>query len=89
MLVAIIVREKLNCFFSPPQGSNGGYMPIELSAPKIITFIVSVVIAVIAVVIHYAHIQIPYTHTGFGVLLLGYLVLAAGNLLRNVKVLLF
>jgi hypothetical protein len=59
-------------------------MPLELSAPKNVTFIVSVVIAVIAAAIHYAHIQIPLIHTGFGILLVAYLILAAGNVLRGV-----
>jgi hypothetical protein len=62
----------------------GGQMKFELSAPRIITFIISVVIAVIAALIHYAHISIPQVHSGFAVLLVGYLVLAAGNLLRGV-----
>jgi hypothetical protein len=59
-------------------------MPLELSAPKIVTFIVSVVIAVIAAVIHYAHLDIPFVHSGFTLLLVGFLVLAAGNVLRGV-----
>lgn len=57
---------------------------LELSAPKIITFVVSLIIAVVAVVIHYANISIPHVHSGFIVLLIAYLVLAAGNLLRGV-----
>ena len=60
-------------------------MPLELSAPKNITFIISAVIALIAAVIHYAHIAVPYVaHSGFTLLLVGYLVLAAGNMLRGV-----
>jgi hypothetical protein len=59
-------------------------MQFELSAPKVITFIVSAVIALFAAVIHYAHVEVPYTRTGFTILLVGYLVLAAGNLFRNV-----
>ena len=57
---------------------------LELSAPKIITFVVSIIIAAVAVVIHYANISIPHVHSGFIVLLMAYLVLAAGNLLRGV-----
>jgi len=57
---------------------------LELSAPKIITFVVSIIIAAVAVVIHYANISIPHVHTGFIVLLIAYLILAAGNLLRGV-----
>ena len=40
-------------------------MPLDLSAPKVITFIISVIVAIIAVVIHYAHIAIPHVHSGF------------------------
>ncbi len=57
---------------------------LDLSAPKVITFIVSVVFALVAVVIHYAHINVPFTTTGFSILLLAYAVLAAGNVLRDV-----
>jgi hypothetical protein len=59
-------------------------MQFELSAPKVITFIVSAVLALLAAVVHWAHIEVPFTRTGFSILLLGYLVLAAGNLLRDV-----
>jgi hypothetical protein len=59
-------------------------MPLELSAPKVITFIISVIAAVIAGVIHYAHISIPHVHSGFVVLLVGYLILVAGNVLRGI-----
>ena len=52
-------------------------MPLDLSVPKVITFSVSVVIALIAAIIHYAHLS------GFTLLLVGFLVLAAGNVLRG------
>jgi predicted membrane chloride channel (bestrophin family) len=57
---------------------------IDLSAPKVITFILSVVIALAAVVIHYAHISIPFSHSGFSILLVAYVVLAVGNLFRDI-----
>jgi hypothetical protein len=57
---------------------------LDLSAPKVITFIASVVLALVAVVIHYAHIKVPFSTTGFSILLLAYAVLAAGNLFRDV-----
>jgi hypothetical protein len=57
---------------------------LELSAPRIITFVISIIIAAVAVVIHYANISIPHVHSGFVVLLIGYLILAAGNLLRGI-----
>jgi hypothetical protein len=59
-------------------------MQLELSAPKVITVIVSAVIALVAAVTHYAHIELPFSRTGFTLLLVGYLVLAAGNVFRNV-----
>lgn len=57
---------------------------LELSAPKIITFVVSIIIAAVAVIIHYAHISIPHVHSGFIVLLIAYLILTAGTVLRGV-----
>ena len=57
---------------------------MELSAPRIITFIASVVVAIVAVIIHYTHFSIPHVHTGFVVLLIAYLILAAGNVLRGI-----
>jgi hypothetical protein len=58
-------------------------MQLDLSAPKVITFGIAVVIALIASIIHYAHISVPYITTGFTLLLVGFLVLAAGNVLRG------
>jgi hypothetical protein len=58
-------------------------MQLDLSAPKFVTFGIAVVIALIASIIHYAHISVPYMHTGFSLLLLGFLVLAAGNVFRG------
>ena len=69
---------------SPLAGLAGENMPLELSAPKVITFVISVVLALIAAVAHYAHIALPFSRTGFTLLLVGYLVLAAGNVFRNV-----
>jgi hypothetical protein len=59
-------------------------MQLELSAPKLITFIVSAILALVAAVIHYAHVEVPFTRTGFTILLVGYLVLAVGNVFRNI-----
>jgi hypothetical protein len=59
-------------------------MPLELSAPKNVTFIVSVVLALVAVVVHFAKVDLPILPTqGFVILLLGYLLLAAGNVVRG------
>jgi hypothetical protein len=58
-------------------------MLLDLSAPKVVTFSVAVVIALIAAIIHYAHLTVPVVHSGFTLLLVGFLVLAAGNVLRG------
>jgi hypothetical protein len=57
---------------------------LRLTPPKHITFYISVALAVIAVIIHYAHVGIPHVHSGFVMLLIGYLVLVAGNTLDGV-----
>jgi hypothetical protein len=57
----------------------------RLTPPNQITFIISVVIAAIGVILHFAHIAIPHvTHSNFVTLLVGYLVLLAGNLFEGV-----
>ena len=40
-------------------------MQLDLSAPKVITFSIAVVVALIASIIHYAHLSVPYVTTGF------------------------
>ena len=52
---------------------------LRLSPPKHVTFFISIAVAIIAVIIHYAKIDIPHVHSGFVILLIGYLVLVAGN----------
>jgi hypothetical protein len=69
--------------FSPMPGQGDEKMPFDLSAPRIVTFVISVAIAVVAVVIHYGHIAIPPIESGFSILLLGYLVLALGTMVRG------
>jgi hypothetical protein len=57
----------------------------EITPPARVTLIISVVLAVLAVIIRFAHIELPVFPThGFLILLVGYLVLLAGNLLRGV-----
>jgi hypothetical protein len=64
--------------------SEGG-KDMDLSAPQMVTFIISVIVAVGAVIVHYAQLEIPVIHShGFLVLLLGYLILVAGNVLSGV-----
>ena len=58
---------------------------MELSAPKTITFIISAIVAAIAIIIHFANITIPHVHSGFVVLLVGYLILVAGNVLSELS----
>jgi phosphatidylglycerophosphate synthase len=52
---------------------------LRLSPPKHVTFYTSIAVAILAVIIHYAKIDIPHVHSGFVILLIGYLVLVAGN----------
>ena len=59
-----------------------------LTPPKQVTFIISVVLAIAAVVIRYlvyTGVQMPpfFPTGGFLMLLIAYLVLAAGNLFRD------
>jgi len=60
-------------------------MPFRLTPPTQLTLLISIVLAVLAVILHYAHVTLPIlgTHT-FGLLLLGYLVLLAGNLIDGI-----
>lgn len=58
---------------------------VRLTPPKQATFFISAAVAAVAVVLHYANIPIPgVTDSNFVTLLIGYLVLVAGNLLDGV-----
>ena len=57
---------------------------LRLTPPKHVTFFISIAVALIAVIIHYAHFDIPLVHSGFVILLVGYLLLVAGNVLDGV-----
>ena len=57
---------------------------LRLSPPKHVTFFISIAVAIIALIINYAKIDIPHVHSGFVILLIGYLVLVAGNVLDGV-----
>jgi hypothetical protein len=57
---------------------------LRLTPPKHVTFFISIAVAIIAVTIHYGHVDIPHVHSGFVILLIGYLVLLAGNVLEGV-----
>jgi len=56
---------------------------MNISAPKQITLLISVLIAVLAALVHWNVLPIAQLHSGFTVLGLGYLLLLAGNLLRG------
>ena len=60
-------------------------MPFRLTPPTQVTLLISVVLAILAAILHYTGISIPLvgTHT-FGTLLVGYLVLLAGNLIEGI-----
>ena len=55
-----------------------------LTPPKQLTLLISLVLAIFACLVHWLHIAVPPFGTGFLLLLLGYLVLLAGNVFRDV-----
>jgi hypothetical protein len=55
-----------------------------LTPPKQITLIISLLIAILACLVHWLHLFSPPLHSGFSTLLLGYLVLLAGNIFKNI-----
>ena len=71
----------------PIRGSCKGFDTMQLTPPKQMTFFISVALAVIAVVVRfmaYQGMQMPFFPTGgFLILLVGYLVLLAGNLFEG------
>jgi hypothetical protein len=59
-------------------------MPFRLTPPTQITLLISVVLVVLALVFRFSGLEIPAAiNHPFGVLLLGYLVLLAGNLIEG------
>jgi hypothetical protein len=56
---------------------------MNISPPKQVTLLISVLIAIFAALVHWHVIPLPQLHTGFSVLGIGYLLLLAGNLLRG------
>jgi hypothetical protein len=54
-----------------------------LTPPKVITFIVSVLLAILAIAAVYGHFAVIRGFNGFVILLIAYLVLAAGTLMRG------
>jgi len=55
-----------------------------LTPPTRLTFILSVVLVILALLVRYAHVSVPVVRAHeFETLLMGYLVLLAGNLFRG------
>jgi hypothetical protein len=54
-----------------------------LTPPKVITFIVSLLLAILAIAAVYGHFAVFRGFNGFVILLIAYLVLAAGTLIRG------
>jgi hypothetical protein len=55
-----------------------------LTAPRVVTFAVSLVLAIVALLIAYGHVVQLHGVNGFVILLIAYAVLLAGILLRGV-----
>lgn len=55
-----------------------------LTPPKQITLIISIFLAIFACLVHWLKIAVPPFDSGFTVLLMGYMVLLAGNVFRDV-----
>jgi len=55
-----------------------------LTPPKQVTLLVSLILAIFACLVHWLDFAVPPLKTGFVILLLGYVVLLAGNLFRDV-----
>ena len=55
-----------------------------LTAPKVVTFAVSIVLAILALLIVYGNLVQLHGVSGFSILLIAYVVMLAGILLRGV-----
>jgi ABC-type maltose transport system permease subunit len=55
-----------------------------LTPPKVLTFIISLVLAILALLAVYGHLAALHGINGFVFLLVAYLVLAAGTLVRGI-----
>jgi hypothetical protein len=60
-------------------------MNLNLSAPTLPVFLLSVILAIVALLVHYAGVSIPYVgkHV-FEVLVIAYAALFAGNILKGI-----
>lgn len=55
-----------------------------LTPPKVVTFAISIVLALLALLIVYGHVVQLHGISGFVILLIAYLVLLAGTMIRGV-----
>jgi hypothetical protein len=55
-----------------------------LTPPKVLTFVVSLVLAIIAMLAVYGHVAMLHGISGFVLLLVAWLILAAGTLIRGI-----
>jgi hypothetical protein len=55
-----------------------------LTPPKQVTLLVSLILAIFACLVHWLHVAVPPLSSGFVFLVLGYVVLLAGNVFRDV-----
>jgi hypothetical protein len=62
-----------------------GEIVMNLSAPTLPVFLVSVIVAVVALLAHYAGVSIPWVSKhAFDALAIGYVVLLAGNIFKGI-----
>ena len=55
-----------------------------LTPPRVFTFVISVLLAIVAVLAVYGHLAPLHGINGFVILVVAYLVLAAGTLIRGI-----
>jgi hypothetical protein len=55
-----------------------------LTPPRVLTFIVSLVLAIVAVLAVYGHLAMLHGISGFVLLLVAWIILAAGALIRGI-----
>ena len=60
------------------------YRRFYLTPPAIPTFVISVLLAIVAVLAVYGHFTLLHGVSAFLILLIGYVVLVLGNLMRGI-----
>ncbi len=77
------VRERFNSSAALVRRLGGHHM--NLSAPTLPVFLVSIILAILAAVVMYGGVKIPVVSGNtFATLLIGYVVLLAGNLFKGI-----